>query len=175
MFISINTGNWLFVFSGSCLYKKQTQSLLLWAAIIAAKASEPEANERGSSLISRRLHYRGLQSLFLSKCKELWLCANGRFRMRSGMGKELWLCANGNILGCTVIWRKKLWLCANGGFRMRCEPCAFLSRFSLIFFRILLGYLKDCNVTVHSVDSDIFYVVINLSAGSKSYIITFIS
>ena len=57
--------------------------------IIAAAASEPEANERGSSLISRRLHYRGLQSLFLTKRKELWLCANGRFRMRSGMRKEL--------------------------------------------------------------------------------------
>ena len=61
---------------------------------------------------------------------------------------------------------------------MRSEPCAFLSRFSLfayisfIFFRSLLGYLKDCNVAAHSVDSDI---VINLSAGSKSYIITFIS
>ena len=39
----------------------------------------------------------------------------------------------------------------------------------------LLGYLKDCNVAAHSVDSDIFYVVINVSAGSKSYIITFIS
>ena len=48
-------------------------------------------------------------------------------------------------------------------------------RFLLIFFRSLLGYLKDCNVGAHSVDSDIFYVVINLSAGSKSYIITFIS
>ena len=71
--------------------------------IVAAAASEPEANERGSFLISRRLHYRGLQSLFLTKRKELWLCANGRFRMRSGMRKELWLCANGNILGCAVI------------------------------------------------------------------------
>ena len=48
-------------------------------------------------------------------------------------------------------------------------------RFWLIFFRSLLGYLKDCNVAAHSVDSDILYVVINLSAGSKSYIITFIS
>ena len=50
-------------------------------------------------------------------------------------------------------------------------------RFLLIFFRSVLGYLKDCNVVAHSVDSDIFYVVINLpvSAGSKSYIITFIS
>ena len=48
-------------------------------------------------------------------------------------------------------------------------------RFLLIFFRSLLGYLKDCNVAAHSVDSDIFYVVIDLSAGSKSYIITFIS
>ena len=43
--------------------------------IIAAAASEPEANERGSSLISRGLLYRGLQSLFLTKRKELWLCA----------------------------------------------------------------------------------------------------
>ena len=32
--------------------------------VIAAAASEPEANERGSSLISRRLHYRGLQDTF---------------------------------------------------------------------------------------------------------------
>ena len=70
--------------------------------IFAAAASEPEANERGSSLISRRLHYRDLQSLFLTKRKELWLCANGRFRMRSGMRKELWLCANRNILVCAV-------------------------------------------------------------------------
>ena len=43
----------------------------------------------------------------------------------------------------------------------------------LLIFRSLLGYLKDCNIAAHSVDSDIFYVVINLSAGSKSYIITF--
>ena len=28
--------------------------------VIAAAASEPQANERGSSLISRRLHYRDL-------------------------------------------------------------------------------------------------------------------
>ena len=48
-------------------------------------------------------------------------------------------------------------------------------RFLLIFFRSLLGYLKDCIVAAHSVYSDIFYVVINLSAGSKCYIITFIS
>ena len=40
--------------------------------VIAAAASEPEANERGSSLISRGLLYRGLQSLFLTKRKELW-------------------------------------------------------------------------------------------------------
>ena len=31
-------------------------------------------------------------------------------------------------------------------------------RFLLIFFRSLLGYLKDCNVAAPSVDSDIFYV-----------------
>ena len=112
---------------------------------------------------------------FFTKRKELWLCANGRFRMRSGMRNEGWLCANGNILGCAVIWRKEL--CANGWVRMCREPCAFLWRFSLllIFFRSLLGYLKDCNVVAHSVHSDIFYVVINLFAGSKSFIITLIS
>ena len=60
---------------------------------------------------------------------------------------------------------------------MRSEPCAFLSRlrFLLILFKSLLGYLKDCNVAAHFVDSDIFYVVINLSAGSESYIKTSIS
>ena len=41
-------------------------------SLIAAAAREPEANERGSSLIRRRLHYKGLQSLFLTKRKELW-------------------------------------------------------------------------------------------------------
>ena len=93
------------------------------------------------------------------------------------MRKELWLCANGNNLGCAVIWRKELWLCAMDD--LGCAVNHMLSchgfRFLLIFFRSLLGYLKDCNVAAHSVDSDIFYVVINLSAGSKAYIITFIS
>ena len=36
-----------------------------------------------------------------------------------------------------------------------------------------LGYLKDSNAAAYSVDSDIFYVVINLSVRSKFYIITF--
>ena len=76
--------------------------------------------------------------------------------MRSGMCKELWLCANGNILGRAV---NHVLSCH--GFRV-----------FLTFFRTLLGYLKDCNVAAHSVDSDIFYVVINLSVGSKSYFIT---
>ena len=56
---------------------------------------------------------------------------------------------------------------------LSCHSFRFL--ILLIFFRSLLGYLKDCYVAAYSVDSDIFYVVINLSAGSKSYIITFIS
>ena len=48
-------------------------------------------------------------------------------------------------------------------------------RFLLLFFRSSLGYLKDSNAVAHSVDGDIFYVVINLSARFKSYIVTFIS
>ena len=47
--------------------------------------------------------------------------------------------------------------------------------FLLLFLRSVLGCLKDSNVAAHSVDSDIFYIVINVSAHSKSYIITFIS
>ena len=43
-----------------------------------------------------------------------------------------------------------------------------------LLFRSLLGYLKDGNAAANSVDSDISYVVINLSARSKSCIITFI-
>ena len=50
--------------------------------------SEPEANKRGSSLIGKTLHYRGIQSLFLAKRKELWLCANERFKMRNGFARN---------------------------------------------------------------------------------------
>ena len=70
--------------------------------IIAAAASEPEANERGNSLISRRLHYRGLQSLFLTKRKGLWLCASGRFRMRGGMPQGIVVMREWEDLGCTA-------------------------------------------------------------------------
>ena len=81
--------------------------------IIATAASEPEANERGSSLISRRLHYGGLQSLFLTKRKDC-----GYARMED-LGCTVVRARNyGNApmkdLGCAVICRKELWLCANG-------------------------------------------------------------
>ena len=56
--------------------------------LVAAAASEPEANERGSSLIDRRLLYRSLKSLFLTKREELWLCTNGGFRIRSGIPRD---------------------------------------------------------------------------------------
>ena len=48
-------------------------------------------------------------------------------------------------------------------------------RFLNLFFRSLLGYLEDSNAAAHSVDSDIFYLVINVSAHSKSCILIFIS
>ena len=43
--------------------------------IIAAAASEPKANERGSSLIDRKVLYGGLQSLFLLNARN---CGYGR-------------------------------------------------------------------------------------------------
>ena len=72
------------------------------AKFIAAAESEPEANERGSSLISKRLHCRGLQSLFLPKRTGLWLRASGRFRMRSGMPQGIVVMCKLEDLGCTA-------------------------------------------------------------------------
>ena len=68
---------------------------------IAVAVSEPEASEQGSSLIGKKLHYRGIQSLFLAKCKESWLCANERFRIRNGIARNcgyVWI----EDLGCAV-------------------------------------------------------------------------
>ena len=56
--------------------------------LIAAAVSEPEESERGNSLIGKKLHYRDMQSLFLTKSKELWLCATQKFRMRNGLAKN---------------------------------------------------------------------------------------
>ena len=39
--------------------------------LLAAAVREPEASEWGSSLIGKKLHYRGIQSLFLTRSKEL--------------------------------------------------------------------------------------------------------
>ena len=63
--------------------------------------SEPEASERGSSLIGKKLHYRGIQSFFLTKRKKLWLCATQRFRMRNGLARN---CGSVRMedLGCAV-------------------------------------------------------------------------
>ena len=77
--------------------------------VIALAASEPEANERGSSLISRRLHYRGLQSLFLAKRKGLWHAQVKDLGCAGVCGKELWSCANGKFR-MPVVSRKELLL-----------------------------------------------------------------
>ena len=61
---------------------------------------------------------------------------------------------------------------------MSSEPCVFLLLFSLFAFilQILTRVSKrKYNAAAHSVDSDIFYIVLNVSARSKSYIITLIS
>ena len=51
--------------------------------------SEWAWRERTRQLSNRqKLHYRGIQSLFLIKRKELWLCATERFRMRNGLARN---------------------------------------------------------------------------------------
>ena len=63
--------------------------------------SEPEASEQGSSLIGKKIHYRGIQSLFLTKRKELKLCATYRFGTRNGLARN---CGSVQMedLGCAV-------------------------------------------------------------------------
>ena len=108
------------------LSKLQTSHHSCKLKVIAAAVSEPEASKRGSSLIDKKSHYRGLNYFFLPnarncgyvrmkhlgcaidsqgilvKCKwkiwdaqqtrkELWLCSNGRFRMRSGLPRAFFL------------------------------------------------------------------------------------
>ena len=70
-------------------------------SVIAAAVSEPEASERGSSLIGKKSHYRGIESRFLAKRKELWLCANEAFRMRNGLARNFGY-ARMKHLGCAM-------------------------------------------------------------------------
>ena len=79
--------------------------------------------------------------------------------MRSDMAQGIAVLSPMDDLGCTV----------NHVLSCHCF------RFLLLFFRSFLGYLKDSNAMAHSVDSDIFYIVINVSVSSNSYIRVFIS
>ena len=94
--------NWLtFVCVEVCFEIRPVWCFQCFLKLIAAEMSEPEASERGSSLIGKKLHQRGMQSLFLARRKELWLCANKRFRMRNGLARN-----SGYVrmedLGCAV-------------------------------------------------------------------------
>ena len=78
--------------------------------MIAAAASEPEANERGSSLISRgflnarNCGYAQVEDLVCAVVsrKELWLCASGRFSMHSGMPQGIVVMRQWKDLGCAA-------------------------------------------------------------------------
>ena len=80
--------------------------------------SEPGANERGSSLIGKKLHFRGIQSLFLARCKELWLCANERFRMRNVLARNCGYAGKGDLEICEVDYHV---LSSYTGFQLRFE------------------------------------------------------
>ena len=103
--------------------------------IIAAAASEPEANERGSSLIiigachhlfllnARNCGYAQVEDLGCAVVcrKELWLCTNRRFRMRNCMPQGIVVMCEWEDLGCAAYqshkggkFLKKLWCCVGG-------------------------------------------------------------
>ena len=71
--------------------------------------SEPEANERGSCLIGKKSHYRGIESLF-AKRKELWLCANETFTMRNALARKFGY-ARKQHLGCAMDSQGTLVMC----------------------------------------------------------------
>ena len=91
---------------------------MFFVVIFAAALSKPEASELGSSLIGKRWHYRGIQSLFLinvrnwgyARLKDLG-CAmdlqgivvkcDGRFRMRSRLARNCGYAGMGD-LECAV-------------------------------------------------------------------------
>ena len=55
------------------------------------------------------------------------------------------------------------------GWDVKKNPVGEKKKFSHLNNLIILGYFtEDSNAAAHSVDSDIFYAVINLSARSKS-------
>ena len=60
-------------------------------------------SERARQLSNqKKITLSGLQSLFLTKRKELWLCANGRFRMRNGMPQGIVVIREWEYLGCAA-------------------------------------------------------------------------
>ena len=71
----------------------------LTMVIIAAAASEPEAKARGSSIT---LQGPACNHFFLTKRKGLWLCASGKFRMRSGMPQGIVVVREWEDLGCAA-------------------------------------------------------------------------
>ena len=77
-------------------------------------------------------------------------------------------------LGCTVVCARSCGYAPMDD--LRCVVNHVLSCHCFRFCsprEILTRYLKDSNAAAHSVDSDIFYIVLNVSA--CSYIITFVS
>ena len=86
--------NWGLISSVTYWDQSSASEDICWI-IITAAASEPEGNERGSSLTSRRLHYRGLRSLFLRSTRN---CGYAQLE----------------DLGCAVVCRNELWLWSNG-------------------------------------------------------------
>ena len=96
----------LFAFLPTTFFEIAVLSIWKDEIIIAAAVTEPEASERGSSLIGKKLRYsitfsyqtQGIVVVRGSEIydaqwtlKELWLSANGRFRVRSGLPHAFFL------------------------------------------------------------------------------------
>ena len=65
--------------------------------LAATAASEPEANERGSSLIRRRSHYQACNHFFLLNARNCDYAQMEDLGCAMVCRKELWLYVNGNI------------------------------------------------------------------------------
>ena len=69
--------------------------------LLPQRVSLKRTNKAALLSAKKKLHYSGIQSLFLARRKKIRLCVNGRLRMRNGLARN---CGYVRMedLGCVV-------------------------------------------------------------------------
>ena len=56
--------------------------------LLPQRVSLKRTNRAAPLSAKKKIHYRGIQSLFLARRKEIRLCVNEKFRMRNGLARN---------------------------------------------------------------------------------------